>query len=100
MRAGIMPLKTPLSDMREHKLRHQPAGPTSGFYIGRTTHSHSIIALSAKRPCRRKAKMSGLSKVKLSVSCPSGSGNGGCRSDGRCADEQTRAEPDRYPGPP
>src|SRR4051812_22626638 len=55
--------------------------------------------LMAER-CRRKAKMSALSKVKLSVSCPSGSGNGGCGTDERGADEQTRAEPDRCFGPP
>src|SRR4051812_39036729 len=50
--------------------------------------------------CRRKAKMSALSKVKLSVSCPLGSRDGGGRSDERGADEQTRTQPDRCSGPP
>src|SRR5215212_5823321 len=54
----------------------------------------------AKDACRRIAKMSALSKVKMSVSCPLGSRDGGGRSDGRGADEQTRTQPDRYPGPP
>src|SRR5215213_7317851 len=54
----------------------------------------------ANNASRRQAKMSALSKVKLSVSCPVGSGNGGGRSDGRGADEQTRTQPDRCPGPP
>ena len=53
-----------------------------------------------KAQCRRKAKMSALSKVKMSVSCASRSRDGGGRSDERGADEQTRAEPDRCSGPP
>src|SRR4051812_44478321 len=47
MRAGIIPSKTPLSDMREHKFRYQPAGLPSGFLL-RTLSS--VIALTRKPP--------------------------------------------------
>ena len=60
----------------------------------------SVMGGYGKRRCRRKAKMSALSKVKLSVSYPLGSRDGGGRSDERGADEQTRTQPDRCSGPP
>src|SRR3954471_21741082 len=71
-----------------------------GAIPSRSAPPGSVIAASAKCACRRKAKMSALSKVKMSVSCPSGSRNGGGGTDERGADEQTRAKPDRCSGPP
>jgi hypothetical protein len=46
----------------------------------------------ANLPCRRKAKMSALSKVEMSVSAPFWE-LGGCHFDGHGGDEQARAEP-------
>jgi hypothetical protein len=42
--------------------------------------------------CRRKAKMSALSKVEMSVSAPFWE-FGGCHFDGHGVDEQARTEP-------
>jgi hypothetical protein len=53
---------------------------------------------SANIACRRKAKMSALSKVGMSVFCLLVVRFGGCGSDGCGADEQTRAESDRCTG--
>src|SRR6202051_704707 len=53
---------------------------------------------SAKETCRRKAKMSALSKVGMSVFCLLVVRFGGCGSDGCSADEQARAESDRCTG--
>src|SRR3954454_20696902 len=64
------------------------------------TGSTSDLLSGNDRGCRRKAKMSALSKVKLSVSYPLGSRDGGGRSDERGADEQPRTQPDRCSGPP
>jgi len=47
---------------------------------------------SATRVCRRKAKMSALSKVEMSVSAPFWE-FGGCHFDGHGGDEQARAKP-------
>jgi hypothetical protein len=44
------------------------------------------------KKCRRKAKMSALSKVEMSVSAPFWE-FGGCHFDGHGGDEQARAEP-------
>src|SRR3954464_13229637 len=52
----------------------------------------------ANRPCGRKARMSALSKVGMSVSCLLVERFGGCGSDGCGADEQARAESDRCTG--
>src|SRR3954470_21926823 len=61
-----------------------------GAIPSRSAPPGSVIAAYPNGACRRKAKMSALSKVKMSVSCPSGSRSGGCRTDERGADEQTR----------
>ena len=46
----------------------------------------------AKDVCRRKAKMSALGKVEMSVSAPFWE-FGGCHFDGHGGDEQARVEP-------